>query len=171
MFNNNKRPDSPYPTEPSMPSAGGGTPLTQNAATVIARGVKVEGEFKSQGDVVIEGEVHGSINAAGTLTVGPEAQIYANVITEEAVISGAIDGNLTVKKQAVLHASAQIKGDVTAERITVEAGAVMEGKVQIGSPSMPASSKQKQESPEHSKPQSQQAGQTKPTSEEHKSGQ
>ncbi len=30
---------------------------TSNNATVIARGVKVEGEFTSQGDVIIEGEV------------------------------------------------------------------------------------------------------------------
>lgn len=111
------------------------------AATIIARGVKVEGEFKSQGDVVIEGEVQGTISTSGTLTVGSEAHINADVTADEAVISGSIDGNLKVKKQAVLHASAHIKGDLTAERITVESGATIEGKVQVGSPTMQASSK------------------------------
>jgi cytoskeletal protein CcmA (bactofilin family) len=115
--------------------------LAPQAATVIARGVRVDGEFKSQGDVVIEGDVHGTISASGTLTVGSEAHIKANVTAEEAVISGAVDGNIIVKKQAVFHASAHIKGDITAERVTVESGATLEGKVQIGSPSMQASAK------------------------------
>ncbi len=101
-------------------------------ATVIARGVKVEGEFHSQGDVVIEGDVRGTISAAGTLTIGSDAHIVANITAQEAVISGSIQGNLQIEKQAIFHATAHIVGDLTAERITVEAGAVIDGKVQIG---------------------------------------
>lgn len=129
MFSSSlKRPDDMnYPNEPrlnsSSPSAG---------ATTIARGVKVEGDFASQGDVVIEGEVHGKIAAAGTLTIGPEAVIKADITADEAVISGAVEGNVRVKNQAVLRATAKVKGDLTAERITVEAGAQLDGRVQIG---------------------------------------
>ncbi|MEN9558156.1 MAG: hypothetical protein RL141_525 [Candidatus Parcubacteria bacterium] len=108
----------------SSPSAG---------ATVIARGVKVEGDFASQGDVVIEGEVHGKITTGGTLTVGPEAVIKADLVADEALISGRIEGNVTVKKQLVLHATAHVRGDITVERAMVEAGAVVEGNVHIGS--------------------------------------
>ncbi len=102
------------------------------SATVIARGVRVEGEFHSQGDVVIEGDVQGTIFAAGTLTIGSEARIVANITAQEAVISGTIKGDITVEKQAVFHATANITGDLKAERVTVEAGAVINGKVQIG---------------------------------------
>lgn len=120
----------PMDNRPSMPSAG---------ATTIARGVKVEGDFASQGDVVIEGEVHGKITTAGVLTVGSEAVIKADVAAGEAVISGQVEGNLTVQKQVILHATARVKGDLTAERATVEAGATIDGKVQIGvSPKMEA---------------------------------
>lgn len=115
-------PIDPRSNHPTAPAAG----------TVIARGVKVEGEFASQGDVVIEGEVHGKIAAAGTLTVGPEAIIKADVTADEASISGFIEGNVNVKKQAVLRATARIKGDLTAERVTIEAGAALDGRVQIG---------------------------------------
>jgi cytoskeletal protein CcmA (bactofilin family) len=108
---------------PSNPSVG---------ATTIARGVKVEGDFASQGDVVIEGEVHGKITTAGMLTVGPEAVIKADITAGEAAISGSIDGNLSVKKQAVLHSTARLKGDLTAERLSIEAGATLDGRVQIG---------------------------------------
>ena len=115
--------NAPTDYRPTTPSAG---------ATTIARGVKVEGDFASQGDVVIEGEVHGKITTAGMLTVGPEAVIKADVTAGEAAISGLIEGNLSVKKQVVLHSTARIKGDLTAERATVEAGAQLDGRVQIG---------------------------------------
>jgi len=132
MFSTQKRSDFPFAggesayVPPSTASSG------TAGATVIARGVKVEGEFHSQGDVMIEGDVQGSLSAAGTLTVGPEATIRADIKAQEAVISGEIIGNLQITRQAIFHASARVKGDVTAERINVEAGAIIEGRFQIG---------------------------------------
>lgn len=112
-----------------------GSTTSSSSKTVIARGVKVEGDFMSQGDVIIEGEVHGKIAATGVLTVGSEAVIRADVTADEVVISGTVEGNLHVKKQAVLHASAKVKGDITVERATIESGASLDGRVQIGQPS------------------------------------
>ncbi len=148
MFNNSKPTDTPFPTD--TPSSAPSPSFSGQAATIIARGVKVEGEFKSQGDVIIEGEVQGTVSAAGTLTVGNEAHIKADVTAEEAVISGVVDGNLTIKKQAVFHASARIKGDITAERVTIESGATLDGRVQIGSPTIQSSAKPHElKAPEH----------------------
>lgn len=133
MFASNKRTDEPMNASFASdirPTASSAAP--SGSATVIARGVKVEGDFASQGDVVIEGEVHGKIASAGMLTVGSEAVIKADVTAEEASISGLVEGNVHIKKQAVLRATARIKGDLTAEHITVEAGASLDGRVQIG---------------------------------------
>ncbi len=130
MFSNSKREDSGFTPgiriPQSSPFVGG------QSATVIARGVRVEGEFHSQGDVVIEGDVQGTIFTAGTLTIGADAKIVANITAQEAVISGTVKGDISVEKQAVFHATANITGDLVAERVTVEAGAVINGKVQIG---------------------------------------
>ena len=53
--------------KPAMPDI---RPLSpKNNTTVIANGVRVEGEFKSQSDVVIEGEVHGNFATSSLLTV------------------------------------------------------------------------------------------------------
>lgn len=125
-----KRPDSPFGMDPT-PNVVSSSSARLNA-TVIAKGVRVEGDFRSQGDVVIEGEVQGMISAAGVLTVGPEAVIKADITADEARISGTVDGNLQIKKQAVFSSSAKIKGDITAERITVEGGAQLDGRIKIG---------------------------------------
>lgn len=129
MFSSTKRVDHPYPTDSSpTPSFG-----ARSATTVIAKGVRVEGEFRSEGDVVIEGDIKGSISAQGTLTIGSDAHIEADISAEEANISGTIHGNITIKKEAVFHASADIRGDVNSECIVIESGARIDGKIHVGS--------------------------------------
>ena len=109
------------------------TPMsTGMQTTVIARGVKVEGEFVSQGDVTIEGEVHGTLTATGKLVVGTDAKIFADVKAGEAVVAGAVQGNLTVQGRLEFKATARIIGDLTAESFMVEQGAALSGKVIVG---------------------------------------
>ena len=111
-----------------VPGRGEGEATT----TLIARGVKVEGEFTSQGDVAIEGEVHGTLSCTGLLTVGSEAKIRADVRANDAVIAGVVEGNVVIAKRFELKASARVMGDVTCEIILIEAGACVVGKMTAG---------------------------------------
>ncbi len=92
----------------------------------------MEGEFTSQGDVIIEGEVHGHITTSGMLTVGSEAKLKADVSAQEAVTAGTIEGNITVKSRLELKPTAKIFGDLQCETAVIEAGAIINGKVVIG---------------------------------------
>lgn len=105
---------------------------SQGGTTIIARGVRVEGEFSSQSDVVVEGEVHGTFATVGLLTVAAEAKIKADVTAGEALVSGTVEGNLTVQRKLELKATAKIVGDVTAEAISIETGAVVCGRLNVG---------------------------------------
>ncbi|MBM3204985.1 polymer-forming cytoskeletal protein [Candidatus Uhrbacteria bacterium] len=100
--------------------------------TIIARGVKLEGEFNSQSDVLIEGEVHGTLSTSGLLTVGPDARIKADVSAGEAIVSGTVEGNFVVSKRLEIKSSSKILGDVSAETITVESGAILSGRMMVG---------------------------------------
>ncbi len=102
------------------------------SATLIARGVRVEGEFMSQGDVVIEGEVSGTLTCSGTLTVGVEAKIKADVKANDIVVGGVIDGNIAAGRKLELKSGGKITGDITCEVIVVESGASLNGKVSSG---------------------------------------
>ncbi|MDO8618260.1 MAG: polymer-forming cytoskeletal protein [Candidatus Uhrbacteria bacterium] len=104
----------------------------EGATTVIARGVKVEGEFTSQSDVLIEGEVHGTFSTAGMLTVGSEAKIKADVKAGSAMVSGTIEGNVIVTKHLDVKATAKIMGDVTTETVMIESGAILSGRMTVG---------------------------------------
>lgn len=103
-----------------------------NASTVIARGVRVEGDFASEGDVVIEGEVRGSLKTSASLMVGAEASITADVKAAKATVSGHVEGNVIVSGELTIKGSARVNGDITAETMSVERGAKLQGKVMIG---------------------------------------
>lgn len=109
-------------------NAGGGAA----GPTLIARGVKVEGNFSSEGDVAIEGEVHGTLSATGLLTIGTEAKIKADVHAGDAMIAGVVEGNVNVTKQLTVKATARITGDITCEIVSVESGALLMGKIAAG---------------------------------------
>ena len=132
MFTPTKRPDQTDIPAPSMRGSAG--------STIIARGVRVEGDFSSQGDVIIEGEVSGHVTTTAVLTVGAEAKLKAEVSADEASIAGQIDGTITVKKRLEVKATAKITGDITCETIVVEAGAALNGKVSVG-PASPVPAK------------------------------
>jgi cytoskeletal protein CcmA (bactofilin family) len=109
------------------------TKSTPSPATIIANGVRLEGEFKSQGDVQIEGEVIGTVETSAMLSVGSEAKVKASVKAEDAVVAGQINGNVNVTKKLELKSTAKIVGDITCATIVVEAGAKLQGNIKSGS--------------------------------------
>ncbi len=124
MFSPPKRND--MSAQPSQQSSGANV-------TVIARGVRVQGDFTSQGDVVIDGVVEGHVTTTAQLKVGPEAKLKADVTANDAIIAGVIEGTLIVKRKLELKSTASVMGDVTCETAAIEAGASLQGKVSIGS--------------------------------------
>lgn len=122
------------PTQPAAPSAPSIFHASTKAvpATVIAKGVRLEGQFKSQGDVLIEGEVQGTVQTDGLLTVGPEAWVKATVTATDAVIAGKVEGEMTAKRRLEVKSTARMVGDIICETIIVEAGAALKGNLTSG---------------------------------------
>lgn len=106
-------------------------PETQ-VETIIGPSVRVEGNFFGEGDVVVEGEVVGSLKTTKNLRVGERAMIEANVEAQTALISGEVRGNLTVKDRTELTSTARIHGDIKTAVISIDSGAVVYGKCECG---------------------------------------
>ncbi len=99
--------------------------------TIIANGVKVEGDFSSPGNVRIEGMVVGSVKAEGDLVVTESAVIEADVSAANAAIAGEIKGNLTAQEKVNLLSSARIDGNISCRALSVEIGAAISGNCQV----------------------------------------
>ena len=100
--------------------------------TIISRGVKIEGKITSSGNIRIDGEIQGDIFCESNITIGEGAkvngQIDANVIT----IGGKVSGTVRAKEKLVLDSKGNLKGDIFAKILLVEAGAKFDGKCKTG---------------------------------------
>ncbi len=101
----------------------------QGGETIIAEGVKVEGDFTSQGNVIIEGNVSGNVKASGDIMIGERAQIDADVKAQNASISGTVKGSIQIEERLDLSASARVEGDIEAKVISMAPGCQMNGKL------------------------------------------
>jgi len=106
--------------------------MAGHADTVIALGVRVEGDFTSKGDVVIDGEVTGTVHTDASLRVGESARIQADVSALSAMVAGEIHGNIRVADRLDLMESSRVHGDIEAQTLSMAPGAVVNGRVSMG---------------------------------------
>ncbi len=100
--------------------------------TIVAKGVRVEGDFVVEGSIIIEGEVNGTISASGDLHIGVEAKVNADITAENAVVAGEVHGNMRIKSKLELLPSSKFSGELAAVVVSVGAGAQVNGTVRMG---------------------------------------
>jgi len=105
------------------------TPVQKNIETIIGPSVKLEGKFKGDGDLIVEGILIGGLETKKNLKVGSDAIVQANIKAENAFISGKIKGNVTVKGKLEITSTAIVLGDIKAKIISVESGSLIQGKI------------------------------------------
>lgn len=111
------------------------TGQSQNFETIIGANITVEGNLNGKGNILIEGSVSGEIKTDQDITIEEGADIKANIHASSAHIGGKVTGNIIAKKQVVLKQSSQIIGDITAESIEIHAGAIFNGRSNMGNTS------------------------------------
>lgn len=106
------------------------------AETVIGPSVKVEGDLKGVGNVLIEGILSGTLSTDKDVTIGEGAQIQANITAQNATIAGTINGSITINGHLTIKSTAKISGDINTKTIAVESGSRINGHLKMGE--MPA---------------------------------
>lgn len=104
-------------------------PITDSVETVIGPSVKVEGDFIGEGDVIVEGKIVGNLQTNQNLRIGPQALVEAEVKAANAYIAGKINGDVGIVEALEIAASAQINGDISCNNLSIESGAIINGRV------------------------------------------
>jgi cytoskeletal protein CcmA (bactofilin family) len=114
------------PASPRTEAADTGPPRRPIAASLIAENVTLNGDLASDGDVQLDGLLHGDLRV-GRLTIGETGQVEGAIEAEAVDIRGRVTGSVTAQ-QVRLHATAQVTGDITHAQLTVDTGARFEGR-------------------------------------------
>ncbi len=106
--------------------------IQESILSIIASGMQILGDLIIDGDIRIEGIIKGNVYCKSRLVIGPQGKIVGKVDTENATISGIIEGILIVRDTLQLTETANIHGDIITDKMTVQAGAVFSGSCTMG---------------------------------------
>jgi cytoskeletal protein CcmA (bactofilin family) len=102
----------------------------RRTASWIGRMVKISGDVVSTGDLVIDGQVTGTIELGDhSLTIGPTAAVVADLSAKTITVSGKVKGNVMGAAKVELKSTGSIEGDVSAPAFVMDEGASLSGKV------------------------------------------
>lgn len=98
----------------------------------IGESLRFEGTLSGLEDVVVDGDVKGTIRLPEcSLTVGSSGRIDADIEARNLTVLGHITGNIVCLECMRLCSTGSIDGDVKAPRILIEDGAVVRGRIDV----------------------------------------
>jgi cytoskeletal protein CcmA (bactofilin family) len=98
----------------------------------IGPATTVRGEISAAEDLWIDGELEGSIEAAGhQVTINTGARVRAEVSARTVVVEGELRGNATAEQIVVVRAGGRMVGDIQAPRVGLEEGCQFRGNVDM----------------------------------------
>lgn len=104
----------------------------ERTLTYLGPDTEVLGDMRAKGQVRIDGLVRGSVLVEGELEVGPTGRVEGERVEARSVlIHGEVKAELTAEK-VVLSKTARFTGQLKAQALEVEAGAVFVGQSVAG---------------------------------------
>ncbi len=119
----------------SMPPLSAAPGTSPRAAACISQGIRIKGEVTGSEDLFVDGIVDGKLNLTnGSLTIGPNGHVKADVNAREVIVRGKIEGKVTGRDKVQLWSTGQVMGEVQTDRLAIEDGALLRGRVEAGKP-------------------------------------
>jgi cytoskeletal protein CcmA (bactofilin family) len=112
-------------------SAGGGQ------GAIIGRSIQINGDVKGDEDLLIEGDVSGTVELKNnSVTIGAEGKVQANIYARVINVEGTTNGDLYASERISIRASANLRGNLVAPRVALEDGARFKGSIDMDSQSV-----------------------------------
>jgi cytoskeletal protein CcmA (bactofilin family) len=94
----------------------------------VGHGTTLTGETNFQMMLRVDGHLTGTVvSDGGTLIVGANGQVDANIAVAVATINGAVNGDIMATERIQLGRTARVMGNISTPKLMVEDGAVFEG--------------------------------------------
>ena len=107
--------------------------LSTDQLNKIVDNTVITGDVTSATNIRVDGKIAGTLSVEGKLVLGTSGTIEGEVNCTTAEIEGTITGNITVRGLLSLKSTTVINGDIRAEKISMEPGAVYNGKISMSS--------------------------------------
>jgi cytoskeletal protein CcmA (bactofilin family) len=128
---------SPQPVPGASPHPANDTRGTEKteerkeARLVVGPDIKMKGvEINDCDTLQVEGRIEATLDAR-VLEITEKGVFNGTVAVDNAEIHGRLEGELTVRKQLVVHGTGRVSGKIRYARIKVEEGAELSGEISV----------------------------------------
>lgn len=107
--------------------------MKDTKVATLGASVLIKGAVTGSEDLVLDGRVEGPIELPeNTLTVGPNADIRADIVANSVIVFGAITGNVTARDRVHIRCGASVEGNLSCAQLAIQDGALFKGSVAMG---------------------------------------
>jgi cytoskeletal protein CcmA (bactofilin family) len=144
--------DAKPPTDSSLPGARALTESESlareikegNLSGFVGSGTVVAGEANFKALMRVDGQLSGRISSSsGTLIVGANGKVDANIEVAIAMIHGTVNGDIIATQRLELGRAAKLNGNIQTTSLVIEPGALFEGTCKMIKMNAAAASKPK----------------------------
>ena len=141
MFGGKEKPQDfdsipPTPSTPSLNSTPKSKSQNKDQITAyLGPDVHIEGKLSFQNSVLIEGRFNGEIESGGSLIIGENAEVDAQITTKTIAIKGKVKGSIQASERVELQGNGELQGDIVTPSLQMDETVIFQG-----SCSMPSAS-------------------------------
>jgi cytoskeletal protein CcmA (bactofilin family) len=129
---------APVMPEPAPAAPMASAPEAKGSKLIVGPDIKLKGaEITDCDTLVVEGRVEASMDSR-VIQIAENGSFHGTVGIDVAEIRGRFDGELTARKQLVIHATGRVSGKIRYGSIIVEQGAELAGDIGTLSTPRPA---------------------------------
>jgi cytoskeletal protein CcmA (bactofilin family) len=97
--------------------------------SVLGPTLRFKGELHADEELMVRGQIEGSITHSQRITVCEEGIVKANIRAQTIVVEGTVEGDLQAEKSVQIKETARLKGNVHAPSVSITEGAQFNGGV------------------------------------------
>ncbi len=127
-----KTDDSDQPMKQDAPRMGLARPAASNKKSVIGPTLVFKGEFSAEEDLIIEGQIEGSIaHHKKHLTIGKQGRVKADIHAASVIVFGKLVGDIHSEGSVSLAKGCNVEGNIFCGHIVMEDGARFKGAIDM----------------------------------------
>ena len=103
----------------------------RTATSVLGPTLRFKGELAADEDLLIQGQVEGSIEHSQSLTIGTEGGVKGNIRARTVIIDGSVEGDVYGLESVAVRDTARVRGNIFAPRVGLAEGAKFTGRIDM----------------------------------------
>ena len=103
------------------------TSTIADRVSIVAAGMQIHGDIEAEGDIRIDGKVHGNIFCKSKVVVISSGAVDGDIEAVNVDVHGTVNGNVTALDLLSLKAKSNITGNLITEKLQIEPNATFNG--------------------------------------------